>query len=173
MGNFYLKKGNPHSFKVSVFLLKLKMFHRENRRRGSYGVQSEHWQNKSVLMSERTLTSNCFCLFKPVKKKKIKREVKILENLRGGTNIINLIDTVKDPVVGACGAVWVVGLPSFWLCARFLYLSMVPRLFYIPGSFPWLTRGKFCTLQICYKKAETTAFQLLSGTWNINVLLGN
>ncbi|OXB76096.1 UNVERIFIED_CONTAM: hypothetical protein H355_000195 [Colinus virginianus] len=34
----------------------------------------------------------------PVKKKKIKREVKILENLRGGTNIINLIDTVKDPV---------------------------------------------------------------------------
>uniref|UniRef100_A0A670KAI7 non-specific serine/threonine protein kinase n=2 Tax=Podarcis muralis TaxID=64176 RepID=A0A670KAI7_PODMU len=34
----------------------------------------------------------------PVKKKKIKREVKILENLRGGTNIIKLIDTVKDPV---------------------------------------------------------------------------
>ncbi|KAK9392876.1 casein kinase II subunit alpha', partial [Crotalus adamanteus] len=32
------------------------------------------------------------------KKKKIKREVKILENLRGGTNIIKLIDTVKDPV---------------------------------------------------------------------------
>ena len=41
------------------------------------------------------------CIFKPVKKKKIKREVKILENLRGGTNIIKLIDTVKDPVVGA------------------------------------------------------------------------
>lgn len=36
-----------------------------------------------------------------MKKKKIKREVKILENLRGGTNIIKLIDTVKDPVVGA------------------------------------------------------------------------
>ncbi|KAL8194559.1 UNVERIFIED_CONTAM: hypothetical protein K2H54_024702 [Gekko kuhli] len=33
-----------------------------------------------------------------VKKKKIKREVKILENLRGGTNIIKLVDTVKDPV---------------------------------------------------------------------------
>lgn len=54
-----------------------------------------------MLISERTLTSNFFCLFKPVKKKKIKREVKILENLRGGTNIINLVDTVKDPVVGA------------------------------------------------------------------------
>lgn len=47
------------------------------------------------------LTSDYSCVFKPVKKKKIKREVKILENLRGGTNIIKLIDTVKDPVVGA------------------------------------------------------------------------
>lgn len=35
-----------------------------------------------------------------MKKKKIKREIKILENLRGGTNIIQLVDTVKDPVVG-------------------------------------------------------------------------
>ncbi|EGT38379.1 hypothetical protein CAEBREN_28478 [Caenorhabditis brenneri] len=35
---------------------------------------------------------------KPVKKKKIKREIKILENLRGGTNIITLLDVVKDPI---------------------------------------------------------------------------
>lgn len=38
-------------------------------------------------------------LLQPVKKKKIKREIKILENIRGGTNIIRLVDTVKDPVV--------------------------------------------------------------------------
>uniref|UniRef100_A0A915DWZ0 Casein kinase II subunit alpha n=1 Tax=Ditylenchus dipsaci TaxID=166011 RepID=A0A915DWZ0_9BILA len=37
-------------------------------------------------------------ILKPVKKKKIKREIKILENLRGGTNIITLLDIVKDPV---------------------------------------------------------------------------
>jgi len=37
-------------------------------------------------------------ILKPVKKKKIKREVKILENLVGGTNIIKLLDTVMDPV---------------------------------------------------------------------------
>jgi len=37
-------------------------------------------------------------ILKPVKKKKIKREIKILENLRGGTNIISLLDVVKDPV---------------------------------------------------------------------------
>ena len=35
---------------------------------------------------------------KPVKKKKIKREIKILENLRGGTNVITLHGVVKDPV---------------------------------------------------------------------------
>lgn len=34
-----------------------------------------------------------------MKKKKIKREIKILENLRGGPNIISLTDIVKDPVV--------------------------------------------------------------------------
>jgi casein kinase II subunit alpha len=37
-------------------------------------------------------------ILKPVKKKKIKREIKILENLRGGTNIISLLDVVKDPI---------------------------------------------------------------------------
>ena len=43
----------------------------------------------------------CFYLFfklQPVKKKKIKREIKILENLRGGVNVISLLDVVKDPV---------------------------------------------------------------------------
>jgi len=33
-----------------------------------------------------------------VKKKKIKREIKILQNLCGGPNIINLLDIVRDPV---------------------------------------------------------------------------
>ncbi|CAO2623972.1 Casein kinase II subunit alpha [Lemmus lemmus] len=37
-------------------------------------------------------------ILKPVKKKKIKREIKILENLRGGPNIITLADIVKDPM---------------------------------------------------------------------------
>lgn len=54
---------------------------------------------KKLTLKEISLLIS-LCVFKPVKKKKIKREVKILENLRGGTNIIKLIDTVKDPVVG-------------------------------------------------------------------------
>ena len=38
-------------------------------------------------------------ILKPVKKKKIKREIKILQNLAGGTNIIQLLDVVRDPHV--------------------------------------------------------------------------
>lgn len=34
---------------------------------------------------------------KPVKKKKIKREIKILQNLCGGPNVIQLLDVVRDP----------------------------------------------------------------------------
>lgn len=36
-------------------------------------------------------------ILKPVKKKKIRREVRILQNLCGGPNIIRLLDVVKDP----------------------------------------------------------------------------
>ena len=45
-------------------------------------------------------------ILKPVKKKKIKREIKILENLRGGTNIIQLLDTVRDPISKTCSLIF-------------------------------------------------------------------
>ena len=38
-------------------------------------------------------------VLKPVKKKKIKREIKILQNLAGGPNVIALLDVVRDPQV--------------------------------------------------------------------------
>ena len=38
-------------------------------------------------------------VLKPVKKKKIKREIKILQNLAGGPNIVSLLDVVRDPQV--------------------------------------------------------------------------
>jgi hypothetical protein len=40
-------------------------------------------------------------ILKPVKKKKIKREIKILQNIKGGTNIISLLDVVKGEA-GKC-----------------------------------------------------------------------
>ncbi|OTF81857.1 hypothetical protein BLA29_013275 [Euroglyphus maynei] len=48
------------------------------------------------------VTNNGRCvvkILKPVKKKKIKREIKILENLRDGPNIITLKAVVKDTLV--------------------------------------------------------------------------
>jgi casein kinase II subunit alpha len=36
-------------------------------------------------------------ILKLVKKKKIKREIKILQNTCGGTNIIQLLDVLHDP----------------------------------------------------------------------------
>ena len=41
----------------------------------------------------------CIKVLKPIKKKKIKREIKILQNLTGGPNIITLFDIVRDPQV--------------------------------------------------------------------------
>lgn len=38
-------------------------------------------------------------MLKPVKKKKIKREIKILQNLSGGPNIVALLDVVRDSQV--------------------------------------------------------------------------
>ena len=38
-------------------------------------------------------------VLKPVKKKKIKREIKILQNLAGGPNVIGLLDVVRDSQV--------------------------------------------------------------------------
>jgi len=46
------------------------------------------------------ITTNQKCvikILKPVKKKKIKREIRILQNLSGGDNIIGLLDIVMDP----------------------------------------------------------------------------
>ena len=37
-------------------------------------------------------------VLKPVSKKKIKREIKILRNLTGGPNVISLLNVVHDPI---------------------------------------------------------------------------
>jgi len=53
-----------------------------------------------------------------VKKKKIKREIRILENLRNGPNIISLQAVVKDPVV--CGNTIAFRLDKLFLNVSFL-----------------------------------------------------
>uniref|UniRef100_A0A0N5B558 Casein kinase II subunit alpha n=1 Tax=Strongyloides papillosus TaxID=174720 RepID=A0A0N5B558_STREA len=58
------------------------------------GKYSEVFEGMDTEKNERIVVK----ILKPVKKKKIKREIKILENLKGGTNIITLLDVVKDPI---------------------------------------------------------------------------
>ncbi|MBN3283164.1 CSK21 kinase, partial [Polyodon spathula] len=58
------------------------------------GKYSEVFEAINITNNEKVVVK----ILKPVKKKKIKREIKILENLRGGPNIIALLDIVKDPV---------------------------------------------------------------------------
>ncbi|KAG1142856.1 hypothetical protein G6F37_001278 [Rhizopus arrhizus] len=57
--------------------------------RGKYSEVFEGWNIKT---EEKCVIK----VLKPVKKKKIRREVKILQNLYGGPNIVRLLDTVRD-----------------------------------------------------------------------------
>lgn len=56
------------------------------------GKYSEVFEAINITNNEKCVVK----ILKPVKKKKIKREIKILENLRGGPNIIALQAVVKD-----------------------------------------------------------------------------
>ncbi|GAA5858956.1 hypothetical protein JCM8547_007173 [Rhodosporidiobolus lusitaniae] len=57
------------------------------------GKYSEVFEGINVVNDQKCVIK----VLKPVKKKKIKREIKILQNLSGGKNIINLLDVVRDP----------------------------------------------------------------------------
>ncbi|XP_026190771.1 casein kinase II subunit alpha-2 [Cyclospora cayetanensis] len=62
-------------------------------------VGGEEQQNSNARESLAVVGQRCVIkILKPVKKKKIRREVKILQNLYGGPNIIKLLDVVKDPL---------------------------------------------------------------------------
>ncbi|ODV92747.1 hypothetical protein CANCADRAFT_92635 [Tortispora caseinolytica NRRL Y-17796] len=58
------------------------------------GKYSEVFEGVNILNRSRCVVK----VLKPVKKKKIKREIKILQNLSGGPNIIGLLDVVRDNV---------------------------------------------------------------------------
>ncbi|KAH9440599.1 hypothetical protein MJO28_016189 [Puccinia striiformis f. sp. tritici] len=57
------------------------------------GKYSEVFEGVNIVNDEKCIVK----VLKPVKKKKIKREIKILQNLAGGPNIITLLDVVRDP----------------------------------------------------------------------------
>lgn len=57
------------------------------------GKYSEVFEGINIVKGEKCVIK----VLKPIKKKKIKREVKILQNLSGGVNVIQLLDIVRDP----------------------------------------------------------------------------
>ena len=57
------------------------------------GKYSEVFEGINISTGERCVIK----ILKPVKKKKIKREIKILKALAGGPNVIQLLDVVRDP----------------------------------------------------------------------------
>jgi casein kinase II subunit alpha len=60
------------------------------------GKYSEVFESIHLPSGEKCIVK----VLKPVKKKKIKREIKILQNLAGGPNVIGLLDVVRDVQVG-------------------------------------------------------------------------
>jgi len=57
------------------------------------GKYSEVFEGINIMDNSKCIIK----ILKPVKKKKIKREIKILQALLGGPNIIRLLDIVRDP----------------------------------------------------------------------------
>lgn len=57
------------------------------------GKYSEVFEGINVITNETCVIK----ILKPVKKKKIKREIKILQNLCGGNNIVKLLDVTLEP----------------------------------------------------------------------------
>lgn len=66
----------------------------EVSRKVGRGRYSEVFEGINATTGEKCVIK----ILKPVMKKKIKREIRILQNLCGGPNIIKLLDAVRDPV---------------------------------------------------------------------------
>ena len=58
------------------------------------GKYSEVYEGINTLTNQRIVIK----ILKPVKKNKIRREIKILQTLQKGVNIVELIDVVRDPL---------------------------------------------------------------------------
>lgn len=85
-------------------------------------------------------------MLKPVKKKKIKREIKILQNLAGGPNIVALLDVVRDPTSK---------IPS--LITEYVhnvdFKVLYPRFTDLDVRFYMLELLKVCQLlQVCFRR---------------------
>ena len=79
--------------RLKVFIFFSKQDDYEIIRKLGRGKYSEVYEGINVNNDEKVVIK----ILKPVKKKKIKREIKILQNLKDGPNIVKLLDVVRDP----------------------------------------------------------------------------
>ena len=77
---------------VSLALSLAKETCRLTTRMSGRGKYSEVFEGINIVDYQKCVIK----VLKPVKKKKIKREIKILQNLSGGPNIVALLDVVRD-----------------------------------------------------------------------------
>ncbi|CEP11104.1 hypothetical protein [Parasitella parasitica] len=78
---------------IGITMLFKKQDNHEIVRKVGRGKYSEVFEGIDINRDEKVVIK----ILKPVKKKKIKREIKILQNLAGGINVIELLDVVRDP----------------------------------------------------------------------------
>ena len=81
------RRSNPSSYADRVISLTVYLLGR--------GKYSEVFEGINVVNHQKCVIK----VLKPVKKKKIKREIKILQNLSGGPNVVALLDVVRDSQV--------------------------------------------------------------------------
>jgi casein kinase II subunit alpha len=72
------------------------------------GKYSEVFEGINVVNYQKCVIK----VLKPVKKKKIKREIKILQNLSGGPNIVALLDVVRDSQVNHSSHLMIQSFPK-------------------------------------------------------------
>ena len=84
------------------------------------GKYSEVFEGINVVNYQKCVIK----VLKPVKKKKIKREIKILQNLSGGPNIVSLLDVVRDNQVSD-GSDWIGDWVLFFsaFCSLFAWVA--------------------------------------------------
>lgn len=78
--------------KIGMRLAQICMDQALNNRTIGRGKYSEVFEGINIVNYQKCVIK----VLKPVKKKKIKREIKILQNLSGGPNVVALLDVVRD-----------------------------------------------------------------------------
>ncbi|KAJ7901913.1 kinase-like domain-containing protein [Mycena olivaceomarginata] len=100
------------------------------------GKYSEVFEGIDMVNNDRCVIK----VLKPVAAKKIKREIKVLRNLTGGPNIVELLDVVRDPSARYHSLVMVRNAPSGSTCGKTTFVTGICRQCRVAASVPYIDR---------------------------------